>query len=146
MSDLTKCLTPEEEIHIENKLRELYSLQDRPIKREQFELMLHEIIGSGKPFAAMIAGIVDLKIEDLRKLSYPIIMGAIFKHCEKDSTATESCEHCCSSGFMVMKDDEGRSFSMACICRNGEMVHRQGNVRWRGKVTQFSNGRELTVY
>jgi len=143
MNELVQCLTAKEEIEVESRLRDLYILQDKPIKKDQFATMLSEIVNSGKPFKAIMAGLYDLRSEDLKKISYPIIMNAIFDHCEPVNSGPTRCEKCSSSGFVVMRDDEMRSFALACTCQNGDVIQNQGNVRWNGESTQFVHGRLL---
>ena len=144
MQELTICLTSNEEIEVENKLRELYVLQDKPIKKDQFQIMVNEIVNSGKPFGAIMAGLNDLKTADLKKVSYPVIMGAIFDHCDKVEKRITHCDECSTSGFIVMKDAEGMNFSLACHCPSGGRARKDGLIKWDGSSIQFSNGRQLT--
>ena len=144
MNDLTVCLTSDQEIEVENKLRDLYIIQDKPIKKDQFAVVLNEVATSGKPFGAIIAGLNDLKAADLKKVSYPVIMGAIVDHCEKVERRIKQCDDCSTSGFIIMKDPEGMNFSLACHCPSGDRAQKGGLIKWDGSTIQFSNGRRLT--
>lgn len=138
MNELTISLTSDEEIEIENQLRDLYILQDRRVKKEEIALMVNEICRSGKPFKAIIAGLNDLKTQDVKKMSFPIIIGAILNHCEETLELKTSCDHCSISGFIIMKDPDGHEFGLACNCSNGDKAERQGAMRWNGRGTQLS--------
>ncbi|KKN10511.1 hypothetical protein LCGC14_1035960 [marine sediment metagenome] len=145
MNDLELLLTPQEEIDIEAALKNAFTLQDKPIKKDQFEILLNEVLKSKKPFRAIIAGLDSLKSESLRRLTFYEIMTGIDKFIENPTGGAVSCDHCSKSGFFVMRDDEGRNFSLACTCQNGDRVANQGNTRWNGQNMQSCRGRMLTA-
>lgn len=143
MRDLIPSLTPQEELDVESSLKRLYTLQDKPLKKETLATFVFELSRCARPMNAILAGIDSLKKETTSRITLNDILNAIDKFHEKKETASQKCDQC-MSGFIVMKDEEGRNFSLACNCPAGDPKANQGNVRWNGGTIQTSKGRQLT--
>lgn len=143
MRDLIPSLTPQEEIDVENAIKRLYTLQDKPLKKNTLATFVFELSRCARPLNAIIAGIDSLKKETTSRIALPDILNAIDKFYEKKDTASQKCDEC-MSGFIVMRDEEGRNFSLACNCPAGDSKANQGNTRWNGQTVQWSKGRQLT--
>lgn len=140
MQELTPS-SAEEDLFLERELDKLFALQDRPLAKEKRSILVTELMGTGIPLRAILSGLRSLLNEDLNKITFPVICAAARKFFEQESV--QSCEECLS-GMIVMKDEQGRMFSLACRCAAGlGKVRTQVFVQWKGEDTQFSKGRLL---
>jgi len=128
MNSLIKCLTSDEEIQIENTLKELYALQGLRPDKESFATMLSELLSCGKPFKAIITGLYSLKSVELRRISYPSLINAIMDKVDETPQELVQCDDC-YDGRNSFQDSEGRWWARACHCQNGEVWVRRGLKR-----------------
>lgn len=132
---------PKKETAIGDDLEKLFAFQDKHLSKEKKGILVRELMESRLPTGAIVLGLRDLMSEDLNTIKMGSIFAAARRHLEKEDLV--GCTDC-ASGFVVMKDDEGRSFSLACRCGAGGVVQRaNGMRRWSGDSSQMSNGRFL---
>ena len=143
MSDSTVLLNPQDEIDIQNALNRLFTLRDKYIKREDMLIFLGELVKSERPVNAIIAGLDSLKDHDSKVITYTDMLAAIDKFVEKQKVEANKCQECSPGGYIVMKDESGYNFSLACNCENGFIARGQGNKVWNGSSSQHSNERVL---
>lgn len=133
--------SPELDVEIERELNNLFALQDKNITEKKLGIWMQEIRQSRIPLAAMLAGIKSLKGEDVAKLTYATVCGAARRYVIPDNETRPACREC-SHGMVLMKDDDGHVYSLACQCWEGEnKAKTHGLVRWNGDTTQNSKGR-----
>ena len=139
MADRTDFL-----VTIENDLDKLFALQDRPLSAVRRTLMANELLATPIPIPALLAGIKSLMNEEVTHIKFATICAAARRHVIADTEIDTKCGDC-HDGLVVMRDDAGRSFALACMCPMGAqkaMANRL--VRWDGKAGQYSNKRLLS--
>jgi len=134
-------LSLELETEIQRELGNLFLLQGKTLPEKMEAAWIEEIRKSRIPKKAILLGIQSLKAEDVSKLTYGTILSASRRFVEPDQAQETGCPHC-SSGFVCMKDPEGRWYSLACTCPAGDG---KKLVRWNGETTQHSMGRILRL-
>jgi len=132
-----------EQNSIEAELEVLFACQGKTLHKEIRPIWLNELVNSGIPHKAIIQGLRFLKSEEIQTLKLNTVLSAARRFIEFEQVS--DCEDC-NSGYIVMKDSEGRNYSLACRCSAGQMKKNQGLVQWLGDSTQFSNGRTLTKF
>ncbi len=124
-------------------LDKLFAFQDKHMTEKKKALLVDALLTSGIPLPAVTLGIRKLMNEDLNSVKLGMIFAAARSFVQRDEESN-SCPDC-SSGMVVMRDEEGRWFSLACRCGIGANVARtHGLKRWGGLASQTSNGRILT--
>lgn len=143
MSNQTALSPGNSIVQIEVELEKLFVFQDKHLSREKKAIIVNEILNANLPIGAVIQGIRSLMMEDLGSIKLGTLMHAIRKHVFKNEDDAESCSEC-ASGFLIMFDDQGRYFALACHCPAGQVRGRAHRiVGWKGLGTQHSNGRML---
>lgn len=143
MSELTQSSPINEFALLEGELDKLFAFQDKHLPKEKRAILIDELTKLDFPFGAVIAGIRSLMMDDLNSIKFPTIVAAIRSRIVPDEEVRARCEEC-SSGYIVMKDEQQRNFALACRCVTGEAkVRSQGLSRWNGESSQFSKGRLL---
>lgn len=126
------------------ELEKLFAFQDKHLTKDKKAAFVKHLLYQLKiPLPAVLAGIRDLQASDLTTLK----MGQISQACRARIAVGDdikSCRECCH-GTVVMKDEEGRYYSMACSCGAGYTVASTHQLaRWHGHATQTVNGRMLS--
>lgn len=134
-------LSIEEQQLIESELETLFACQGKHLSAEMKSIWVNEIDKSSIPTGAVLQGLRLLKAEDLTHIK----LGTVFGACRRFVEATEvsGCEYC-HAGYVIMKDDQNRSFSLKCRCAAGNTKNSQGLAAWNGEETQFLKDRMLT--
>jgi hypothetical protein len=145
VNDLTRLVSEHEKFHIGEQCEKLFLLQDKPMNEKKKALLVEEILATGFPYQAIVAGLSDLMHQDLRLIKIHTILESIqekLTYREADTGVT--CTHCGSSGYVSLFDKAHRYFALACVCEKGERrVSVQHLNRWNGLGIQHSNGRDL---
>lgn len=146
-----------------NELDKLFALQDRPFTKDKKFIFIEELEKFGFPLGAIIGGIRALMLEDMKIIKIVHVREAAKKFIEPEEKKKIKCRWCGGVGAFCMREEAmlqmadewpkraegprfGRSYALACVCEAGTNLERSdGNVRWNGKGTQFSNGRMLTA-
>lgn len=144
MSQLTVLLDDAEKLMIANELSRLFALQDMALSKEKKGYFLEELYLSGLPVGAILAGLRSLVAEDLRSIKISTVTAASREHLSvEDRETAKTCVNC-FDGWVSMKDDEGRSFTLACTCARGKQ--RKGKLAtWNGEDNFYIQGRWLKI-
>lgn len=127
-------------------LEKLFTFQDKPLSENKKAVLAQEIINYGFPYQAIIAGIKDLFMSDLRTLKLVNLIDSIRKCIDYDAGRAD-CPYCKKEGAICAIDAQsGAPYAIACKCSNGDAVfEKQQLVRWNGQNKQLSNGRNLII-
>jgi hypothetical protein len=129
---------------IGNELTRLFALQDMPLGKEKKAILIEELAQQGIPAGAIVEGLRGLAKEDLKAIKLPLILEASRSKVARDVSYSR-CK-CCTDGLVLMRDEQGRNFSLACLCENGNVrAMALLLARWNGKDEQHSHGRMLTL-
>jgi len=134
-----------DDLLLESELEKLFALQDKALTREKKSILVRELMATGIPLKALLSGVRSLVSEDLGSIKFSTICAVSRRFIEPDPETGKHCEKCLS-GYVVMKDGEGRFFSLACNCPAGVgKANTQALTRWSGQDTQsVRGGRVLT--
>ncbi len=144
MNKPTESSPPNQSVLLEAELDKLFVFQDKHLPKEKRAILIDEISKLNFPFGAVMAGLRSLMTDDLVSIKFPTIIAAIRQKMVPDEDAVIECDDCLS-GYVVMKDAQGRSFSLACRCLTGNVkAVAQGLTRWSGEDVQMSKSRILT--
>lgn len=141
-------LTENERGLLVNELRKMFVLHDRPVSDEKISIFVEELEKANAPLPALIGAIRKLAVnEDVRQIKIGSIFAESRRFIEPGERERVNCPHCVD-GAVVMKDDEKRSFGLACICANGNRL-RQGKdplLTWNGELEQYNaKGKHFTL-
>lgn len=125
---------------IGEELDKLFAFQDKHLSKEKRSILLDALATSGIPDAAIILGIRKLMNDDLPSIKMGTIFAAARAFVEGENY--QKCDDC-SEGYVVLRDEVGQWFSMACQCGQGSLRHTAGLAHWKGEEHQLSNGRPL---
>ena len=129
---------------IQDRLEKLFIFQGKLATEKILNAFINEFEERGFNVRAVIAGIDSLKDEDLKTVKLNILIEAIRKK-QAPLTELSSCGDCDSTGYVIMKDEENRMYSLACRCERGEPKRRaQGLKLWNGEIVQQGNYGVLT--
>lgn len=133
-----RSFLPSDEIAIGQALERLFLFQDKPFTPEKSALYLNELVNTGIPAKAILAGIANLMDEDLKQLKLATIIRSARQHTVMQ--VPEGCNFCHMTGFVDMVNKDGYSVVLACNCNRGLWYAKQQDMtRWNGKKTQFSD-------
>lgn len=132
---------------IENEVRgeiaRLFAFQGKNLTREQESMFVQEIMRSSFPIGAILAGLRSLMLDEMGKIT----LGGIF-HAIRSNVEPEPLEACpaCVNGCIVMRDDQGRDFALACRCSAGiGKAQTMELARWNGEEVMISHNRALRI-
>jgi hypothetical protein len=137
MSELKRCVAPNQEIELAKEIERLFVFQDRPLSDARNLMIVKELSQSGVPFKALVAGIRKLCSEDLKQVKISVILKASreFMVMEKP----RSCALCHGTGFIDMMSKDAYPVSYACNCDLGRWhQENKGVEKWHGKRRQYS--------
>jgi|SRR6185295_10212080 len=133
--------TLEQENKIGEELEKLFSFQDRVLSDKKKTLIVEAIMKYNYPYGAVIAGIRKLAGDEMGNVKLNYILASIRTYLEEDET--QGCGNC-STGYVLMRDVEGRWFSLLCNCNAGmSKKMTQKVVSWNGEDNQYAKGRML---
>lgn len=130
-------------IAVETALKNLFKVQGY----KGSEANLAELVGTfanelsqrRNPAKAILAGLHELKFEDISKINLFLIENAAKRHIEASRENRIECDYCSGSGMVTMRNPDKYQFAFACTCMNGDRFANQGNRRWNGE--RFQEGK-----
>ena len=146
MNELTRSWDGSELDVVGNELERLFLAQDRPLPKEKKILFLDELSRSRFPASSIMNGMRSLMTDDdgtkLKLLDDPR-RSARSNGDPAGIYEILPCEHCDKRGLVMMIDDGGYWFALACRCGNGRRWVDQGCQRWVGGLSQVSSRRNV---
>lgn len=146
MSVLTISWDADEILAVETALKTLFKVQGYKGSDEHLTenvgLLANELSKRRSPVKAILAGLHELKFEDVSKINLFLIENAAKRHIEQSQEHRIDCDYCSGSGVVTMRNKDKYQFSLACVCINGDTFAVQGNRRWNGE--RFQEGRHGT--
>lgn len=125
------------------ELDKLFTFQDKHLTKDKRSILIDALLESKIPMGAIVLGVRKLQQDDLNSIKLGTIFAAARSHVQGDDEQRRGCKDC-ASGMVLMKDEGGRVFSLACRCSYGSNVQRtHGLKKWGGQSSQMSNGRIL---
>ena len=143
MNDIVVRFDEREQMELANEIQRVFTLLDIPLGKEKKAIFVSELSTAGLPLGAILAGLNSLLKEDATAIKISTVLGASRRHLEPEFHGG-NCNDC-HGGFVVMKDDQGRRFSLACRCPSGHQKQMANHIAtWNGEATMFRAGRLLT--
>lgn len=152
MNNLTRLWDANDESLVGDELKKLFIFQGIQKSQESINTMASyfstELSSRGFPVGSVISGLNKLKDEDLRTVKLSDVIRACKDFIQKPSQEKIHCDHCFSSGLVMMRNEDRYKFSLACTCENGEAWAMKGNAKWNGEKFQHSKAHGLleTIY
>lgn len=140
MNSLKVLWTPSDVLSVEVALKNLFRVQgykgsDTNLA-ELVGLLVGELSLRRSPPKAIIAGLNDLKFEDVSKINLFLIENAAKKYIEVEKERSVECDFCFGSGIISMRNEAKYEFALACTCEKGDSFASRGNARWKGEAVQ----------
>lgn len=137
---LQNPISPDEQTLLEGALDVLFACQGKNLNKDIRSIWITEIDKATVPTKAVLQALAFLKTEELQAIKLNVVFAAARRY-----MAFEPAKDCgdCHGGYVIMRDEQGRSFSLKCKCQAGHSKINQGLVDWAGLDAQYSNGREL---
>jgi hypothetical protein len=146
MTELMMLLSPTEREEVKKELTKLFILQDKSAAPAKIEVFLDEIDKYGFPYGAILAGLKDLQSGDLQHIRFGNILESVKDKIYVENAPVENCKYCEDVGIISMKDEKGRSFSFACICKKGCGFEKSMRIqKWNRQASQIWKGGNYTI-
>lgn len=145
MSFLKRKLNEEDRQLLGFEITRLFELQDRKLEDSKRELLITELGELNIPFRAIISGLRNLGISDVKSLKFSTLAQSIRNEYHEDIKNIK-CDSCHGLGRITMVNKKMQHFAIACICPNGLPYAAQGLTVWNTKRTQVIGVEEMTRY
>jgi len=127
---------------IESELKRLFALQDKPCSKDKLDILVRELMGNDLPNEAILLAIKKLQKEDINSIKLATILRSTSSYVLRDDNPIDCPD--CRDGFIIFRDQEGRSFSLGCQCDQGmARCKNLGLARWRGGTSYLNKGRVM---